>query len=158
VFFTLRRIWTFSHFTPVETRHKLVIFLIIPKFLYGVMVSKALVAIRGRLKEALKIPAHLGARISVCSLDTYYNLRICCAMYRLIGSCRPGSLFDGLQFDWSTRLFNLVIPRHRTLARASSFFVHGAILWNGLQPAVRRDSSLRRFNCQTKNSKWRFII
>jgi hypothetical protein len=53
-------------------------------------------------------------------------------IYRLIGSGRPGYLFDGLQFGRSARLFNLIIPSHRTSARASSFFVQGAILWNNL--------------------------
>jgi hypothetical protein len=49
-------------------------------------------------------------RILGCSLDTYYNLRICGVMYRLIGSGRLGYLFDGLLFGGSARLFNLIIP------------------------------------------------
>jgi hypothetical protein len=60
-------------------------------------------------------------------------------MYRLIGSGRPGYLFDGLQFGRYARLFNLILPSPRTSARASSFFVQGAILWNGLPPALRRE-------------------
>jgi hypothetical protein len=60
-------------------------------------------------------------------------------MYSLIGSGRSGNLLDGLQFSRSARLFNLIIPSHRTSARASSFFFQGAILWNGLPPAVRRE-------------------
>jgi hypothetical protein len=107
VFFTLRRLWTFSHFTPVETRRKFVISLIVPQFLYSdVMFSKASAAIRGRLKVACAryiygisryqhISEHAN-RIHGCSLDMYYDLRMCCAMYRLIGSDRPGYFFDGL--------------------------------------------------------------
>jgi hypothetical protein len=144
VFFTLRRLWTFSHFIPVETRRKLGISLIVPQFLYGdVLFSMVLAAIRGRLMVALNACArynygisryqHISEhanRILGCSLDTYYNLRICCVMYRLIGSGRPGYLFDGLQFGRSARFFNLIIPSHRTSARVSPFFVQGAILWN----------------------------
>jgi hypothetical protein len=40
-------------------------------------------------------------------------------MYRLLSSGRPGYLFDGLQFGRSV----LIIPSHRTSARAFSFFV-----------------------------------
>jgi hypothetical protein len=81
----------------------------------------------------------LANRILGCSLDTYYNLRmrICCAMYRLNISGRPG--FDGLQFGRSARPFNLIIPGHRSWAYASLFLVQGAMLWNGLPPAVRRE-------------------
>jgi hypothetical protein len=65
-------------------------------------------------------------------------------MYRLICSGRHEYLFDGLQFGWSARLFNII----RTLAGASSFFVQGAMLWNGLPPAVRKESSLRTFRIE----------
>jgi hypothetical protein len=66
-------------------------------------------------------------------------------MYRLIGSGRPMYLFDGLQFGRSARIFMLIIAIHRTSAGTSSFFVQGAMLWNGLPTAVRRESNLRRF-------------
>jgi hypothetical protein len=42
-------------------------------------------------------------------------------MYTLIKSGRPGYLFDELQFSQSRRLFNILVPAHRTAARASSF-------------------------------------
>jgi hypothetical protein len=60
-------------------------------------------------------------------------------MCRLIGSGRPRYLFDELQFGWSVRLLNLIIPSHRTSARAYSLFVQGAILWNGLPPQEERE-------------------
>jgi hypothetical protein len=41
-------------------------------------------------------------------------------MYTMINSGRPGYLFD-----------ELIVPAHRPTTRASSFFVQGAILWNG---------------------------
>jgi hypothetical protein len=124
VFYTLIRLWTFAHFTPPETRRKLVISLIVPQFLYGdVIFSKASAAIRGRLKLAFNACARYIYGISKyqhimehanntlgCSLDVYYSLRICCTLYRLIGSGRPGYLFDELQCGRSARLFNLINP------------------------------------------------
>jgi hypothetical protein len=118
VFFTLRRLWMFVHFTSPETRRKLVI------------------------SRYQHITDHAN-KILRYSLDVYYSLRICCTLYRLIGSGRPGYLFDELQFGRSARLLNLIVLSHCTTARASSFFVQGAILWNNLPPTVRRVSSLR---------------
>jgi hypothetical protein len=118
VFFTLSRLWTFSHFTPVETRRKLVISLIVSQLLEG----DIMFSIQERFKVALNACAryiydisryqHISEhanRILGCSIDTYYNLRICCAMYRLISSGRPGYLFDRLQFGRSARLSNLIM-------------------------------------------------
>jgi hypothetical protein len=54
MYLTLRGLWTFLHFTPVETRRKLVILFIVPQFLYSaIMFSKTSVAIRGKLKVAM---------------------------------------------------------------------------------------------------------
>jgi hypothetical protein len=89
-----------------------------------------------------------------CILDVYYSLRICCSSYRLIHSCRPGYLFDELQFVRSARLFNLIDPSHRV----SSLFVQGAILWNSLPPAVRRVSSLRGFRNKCLSYLRRFVV
>jgi hypothetical protein len=118
------------------------------------MFCKAPAPIQGRPKGALNaciryiygIPRyqHISEhanRIFGCSLDKYYNLRICCAMHHLIGSGRPGYLFNGLQFGRSAWLFNLILPGYRTSARA--------MLWNDLPQAVRRESSLRRFRNET---------
>jgi hypothetical protein len=53
VFFNLKRLWTMSHFTPLQTRHKLVTSLIVPQFLYcDAIFSKSTVRLRERLKIA----------------------------------------------------------------------------------------------------------
>jgi hypothetical protein len=52
-------------------------------------------------------------------------------MYTMINSGRPGYLFDELLLGRSRHLFNIIVPAHRPTTRASSFFVQGAILWNG---------------------------
>jgi hypothetical protein len=48
-------------------------------------------------------------------------------------------LFVRIQFGQSSRLFNLITPAHRTAARASSFFVQGAMLLNGHRPSGERN-------------------
>jgi hypothetical protein len=157
--FTLKRLWTTASFTPIETRRKLVTALIIPQFLYGdIIFSKTSAGLRERLKMTLNSCAryiygisrrqHISIftnKILGAPLDVYYSLRMCCSMFTLINSGRPGYLFDELQFGRSRRLFNIIVPAHRTAARASSFFVQGAIIWNGLPSEVRRVGSIGKF-------------
>jgi hypothetical protein len=51
---------------------------------------------------------------------------------------RRKTTLDRERYDGrSAHLFNLIIPSHRTSARASSFFVQGAILWNFLRSEER---------------------
>jgi hypothetical protein len=151
VFYTLRRLWPMAHFTPTETRRRLVVSLIVPQFLYcDVIFAKS----SARLRERLKITFNACARyiygisrfqhiseytnkILGMPLDIYYDWRICCMMHRLIEGRGPEYLSDLLQFGRSTRLRILITPAHRSSARASSFFVQGAILWNGLPVSVR---------------------
>jgi hypothetical protein len=69
VFFTRRRLWTF---TPPEMRRKLVISLIVPQFLYGDLIfSKASAAIRGRLKVALNACARY-----IYGISRYQHMRV----------------------------------------------------------------------------------
>jgi Reverse transcriptase (RNA-dependent DNA polymerase) len=159
VFYTLKRLWPMAHFTPIETRKKLVTSLIIPQFLYcDVIFSKTASGQRDKLKVAINSCAryiysvpryqHISQftnRILGVPLDTYYSYRICCMMHKLIRTGGPRYLFEELQFGHSIRLFNLITPAHRTASRASSFFVQGAILWNGLPSSVRREYSVGRF-------------
>jgi hypothetical protein len=159
VFFTLKRLWPMAHFTPIETRKKLVTSLIVPQFLYcDVVYSKTTLGLREKLKVAFNSCAryiygvsryqHISQytnRILGVPLDTYYSYRMCCAMFKLIRTGGPRYLFDRIRFGQSSRLFNLITPAHRTAARASSFFVQGAILWNGLPSSVRRENSVGRF-------------
>jgi Reverse transcriptase (RNA-dependent DNA polymerase) len=159
VYFSLKRLWTTALFTPIETKKKLVTALIIPQFLYcDVIFSKTTARLRERLKIALNscaryiygiprrqhISEHTNKILGV-PLDTFFSYRICQAMFRLIKSGSPSYLYDELQFGRSERIFGLLTPSHRSFARASSFFVQGAILWNGLPVEVRRESSMGKF-------------
>jgi hypothetical protein len=107
--------------------------------------------IPGRLQTALKACAryiygisryqHISKhanRILGCSLDTYYNLSICCAMYRLIGSGRPRCLFDGLQFGLLDFLFSLylVIVRLRSCGMVCHHCSEYRAAWGGLRMSV----------------------
>jgi hypothetical protein len=53
VFFKLKRLWPMAHFTPIETRKKLVISFIVPQFLYcDVVFSKTTLGLQEELKVA----------------------------------------------------------------------------------------------------------
>jgi hypothetical protein len=159
VIFTLKRLWTMSQFTPLKTRHKLVTTLIIPQFLYcDVIFSKSTARLRERLKIAFNSCAryiygisrfeHISRysnQILGVPLDLYYSHRICCAMNTIIKSGCPRYLYTKLQFGQYSRRFNHIILAHRLNRSASSFFVQGAMLWNGLLPEVKREGSIGKF-------------
>jgi hypothetical protein len=67
-----------------------------------------------------------------------YLLMWHCNQY-LVKACPRGSSGQ------SSRLFNLLVSAHSLNARACSFFVQGTILWNNLQPAVKRGESMGKF-------------
>jgi hypothetical protein len=135
------------NFTPTKTRHRFVVSLIGPQFQYcDFILAKS----SARLRERLKIVFNACARyiygisrfqhtskILGMPLDVYYDWRICYMMHRLIVGRGPGYFSDLLQFGRSTPLRILITPAHRTSARASAFFIQGAILGNGLLISVR---------------------
>jgi hypothetical protein len=96
VFFTLRRLWTFAHFTSTETRRKLVISLIVPQFLYGdVIFSKASAAIRGRLKIALNACARYIYGISKYQhITEHANKMLGCSFMFFLFHSSTFSLFE----------------------------------------------------------------
>jgi hypothetical protein len=150
VFFTLKRLWTMSQFTPIQTRQKLVTSLIVPQFLYcDFIFAKSSARLSERLKLAFDSCAwyihgisryeHISTytnRILGVPLDVYYSMKICCMINKIIKSRGARYLFDELRFGQSSLLFNLFVPAHSLNARACSFFVQGTILWNDLLPEM----------------------
>jgi hypothetical protein len=133
VLFTLKRLWTMAHFTPLKTRHKLVTALIVPLFLYcDVIFSKSTARLRERLKIAFNSCAryiygisrfeHISDysnQILGVPLDLYYCYRICCTINTIIKSRCPRYLYTELQFGQSSHRLNLIIPAHRLNRSAS---------------------------------------
>jgi hypothetical protein len=68
-------------------------------------------------------------------LGRYYSFRICCQMYRIVSTRKPGS----------ARLSNLIVRRHHNAATVFLCFIRGAVLWNYLPTSVRGESSEGRF-------------
>jgi hypothetical protein len=66
-------------------------------------------------------------------------------MYNVISSGEQGYLHDSIQFGCSRRLGGIIIPCHNTVATAASFFIRGAILWNGLPLSVREERGIGKF-------------
>jgi Reverse transcriptase (RNA-dependent DNA polymerase) len=169
VLFTLKRLWTMSQFTPLQTRHKLVTSLVIPQFLYcDVIFSKSTARLRERLKIAFNSCAryiygisryqHISAfsiQILGVPLEIYYSYRICCTMNSIIKSGCARYLFSELQFGQSSRRLNLITPVHRSSRSTSSFFVQGAMLWNSLPPEVKREGSNEKFREKCLSHLWR---
>jgi hypothetical protein len=108
VFFTRKRLWTISHFTPLQTRHKLVTNLI---------VNKSTARLRERLKVAFNSCARYIFRISrfehisqytnkywgYCWISTTVTgVAAPTSMNKIILSGGPQYLFDELQFGHSS--------------------------------------------------------
>jgi hypothetical protein len=143
--FTLRCLWPMAHFTPTETRRRLVVSLIVPQFLFCDVIFCEIIECfsavsSGSLLEWLKIIFNACARyiygiLLFQHISEYISL-VCHENLLIVGRALA-YLSDLLQFGRSTRLRILITPTHRTSAIASSFFVQGAILWNGLPISVR---------------------
>jgi hypothetical protein len=159
IFFTLKRLWSMSQFTPIQTRQKLVTSLIVPQSLYcDVIFSKSSARLRERLKLAFNSCAryihgisrydHISTynnRILGVLLDMYYSMRIYYMINKIIKSGGPRYLFEELRWGQACRLFNLLVTAHSLNSCACSFFVQGTILWNDLRPAVKRGGSMGKF-------------
>jgi hypothetical protein len=137
VLFTLRRVWTMWHSTPLRTCHKLMTSLIVPQILYCDVIFSISTA---RLRERLKVTFNSSARyifgISITQytnqilgipLDQYYRFRNCCTMNNITKTGCPRYLFTELQFDQSRRLFNIIIPVHKSSQMSTSFIIQGSV-------------------------------
>jgi hypothetical protein len=128
VLFTLKRLWTMSTFMPMETRHKLVTSLIVPQFLYcDVIFSNSTVRLRERLKVVFNSCTkyiygisryeHItqyANRILGSPLEKFYSFRVCCTMNNIIKTGCPRYLFSEIQCGQTSRMFNIIIPFHRS--------------------------------------------
>ena len=147
----LSRLWCTADFTPIETRRKLVLALLLPKFLYcDILYSQSSVGNKDRLNKCYNSCARyaygirLGESISEHAknitgntLNQMYGYRICSFFHRLISQNKPDYLYDKLRFGHSQRTKILIPPRHVHTDRGSSLFVGGATMWNSLPSEVR---------------------
>lgn len=142
----LRKLWLTASFTPIETRRKLVLTLIIPIITYAEVVYCSLDSLSQHklqvaFNDAVRYVHGLRRydRISVlsknllgCTLQQYLNARACIFLHKIIISKSPPYLFCKLKFSRSRRTFNINIPCFKYLNSSRLFFIHAIRLWNSL--------------------------
>jgi hypothetical protein len=123
VYFALRRLWSTASFTPVGTRRKLALSLVVPLFFYcDVVCSKTSAGRRHKLKVAFNSCARYVYGVSRrdhisdyansllgMPLGMFFSFGICCQMYIIVSSGEPGYLYDSIQFGRSRRLGGIII-------------------------------------------------
>jgi Reverse transcriptase (RNA-dependent DNA polymerase) len=155
----LSRLWGTAHFTPTETRRKLTVALLLPKFQYcDIIYSQSSEGNKDRLKKCYNSCARYVYNIRYSesisgpakniigkTLDQLHRYRICSFFYKLIQQREPGYLCDKLRFGLSQRTSVLIPPRHYHSDYGHSFFVEGASMWNSLPLEIRSARSVEAF-------------
>jgi hypothetical protein len=155
----LSRLWCTASYTPVETRRKLTVALLLPKFQYcDVLYSQSSEGNKERLNKCYNSCARyvygIGIRESVSgpaknitgkTLSQQHAYRICALFHKIILEKTPTYLWEKLRFGRSQRTSILIPPRHNYTDYGNSFFVEGASMWNSLQLEVRSARSKETF-------------
>lgn len=151
----LRKLWLSANFTPIETRRKLVIALIIPIITYAEVVysnldslsqHKLQVAFNDSVRYIYGLRRYdriseLSRNVLGCSLQQYLNARNCIFLHNIITRKTPEYLYSRLNFSRSHRTFNINIPTFRYLNSSRLFFIHSIRLWNSLPIHIKRINS-----------------
>jgi Reverse transcriptase (RNA-dependent DNA polymerase) len=155
----LSRLWCTANFIPTETRRKLAVALLLPKFQYcDVLYSQSSEGNKDRLKkcynscaryvysirssESISGPA---TNITGRTLGQLHAFRICSFFYKIITQREPGYLWEKLRFGRSQRTGVLIPPQYYYSDRGNSFFVEGASMWNSLPLEIRSACSIEAF-------------
>jgi Reverse transcriptase (RNA-dependent DNA polymerase) len=156
----LSRLWCTADFIPTETRRKLAVALLLPKFQYcDILYSQSSEGNKETLsklynscarfvysinnpRESMSVHAQ---NMTGRTLDQLHRYRICSFYYKIISQRSPGYLYDKLRFARSQRTGILIPPRYHYADRGNSFFVEGASMWNSLSLEVRSARSVEAF-------------
>jgi hypothetical protein len=155
----LRRLWPITRYMTVDMRKKLVISLIVPKFLYASPVySGTSEGAWDKLRMAFNSCAryvfqkrkydhisHLAIKILGTDIKSYLRMYDSIQLFKLIKSKSPQYLYRKLSFSRSTRTQNLNIPENTVWARSNSLFVRGVGRWNALSLSIRCQGSVENF-------------
>jgi Reverse transcriptase (RNA-dependent DNA polymerase) len=129
----LSRLWCTADFTPTETRRKLAVALLLPKFQYcDVLYSQSSEGNKTRLNklynscaryvyninpmESISGPAK---NITGKTLNDMYKYRICSSYHKIINKREPGYLWGKLRFGLSQRTGVLIPSRHNHTDRGN---------------------------------------
>jgi hypothetical protein len=151
VYSTLGRLWVSTRFMSVELRKKLVISLIMPRFIYGSQLfvgapksvwSKLNMAFNSCIRYVYRRRRYDSIRsvpneILGCSLEKYLLSVSCSFIHKLIISNTPRYLSKRINFAGSNRTRNLELPLAHLRCRRASLFVHGICIYNKLDIQTR---------------------
>lgn len=148
----LRKLWLTADFTPVETRKRLVIALIVPLITYAEVVYSSLDSLSQRKLQVafndavryiygLRRSDHISAysrSVLGCSLTEYLSARNCIFLHTILKNKAPTYLFNKFIFARSQRSQHLLLPRFQYLNSSRLFFIHAVRLWNSLPVHIKR--------------------
>jgi Reverse transcriptase (RNA-dependent DNA polymerase) len=155
----LSRLWCTADFTPIETRRKLAVALLLPKFQYcDILYSQSSEGNKARLKKCYNSCARYVYRIRTSdsisqhaknitgrTLGQLHRYRICSFFHKIISQREPAYLFDKIRFGRSQRTNVIIPPRHNYTEYGNSFFVQGASMWNSLSSEIRSTGDAEAF-------------
>lgn len=165
VYSILSKLWMSEKFTPRNIKIKLIKSLIVPIFTYCAPIyagcansdwQKLNVAFNSCARYAFNVRrgdpiSSLAKSLLGCSLRNYFHYSSCVFLYKLIRFKSPSYLYSKIEFSLTPRNLNNINfpPRSKTLARSSSFFVHGVKLWRSLSADLRNLESIGAFKCRS---------
>lgn len=159
VYFILRNLRVSSYFTPVETKRKLVIQLLLPHITYAAEVYSKLDShsshkLQVSFNNATRYVYNLNRFSSMsswrklilgCDLDDYLRMRNLLFLHRILQNKTPAYLYEKLSFGRSARCMTLIVPRFSTLCSSRFFFVNAIKLWNTLPVNIKLIGEKSRF-------------
>lgn len=147
----LRKLWVTASFTPVETRRRLVLTMIVPILSYAEVVYSNLDSLSQHklqvcfnnsvryiygLKRYSRI-SHLSTNLLGCTMQQYFRVRNCIFLHKIINGKRPDYLYKKLSFSQSRRTLNINMPSYNYLNSSRLFFIHSVRLWNSLPMHIK---------------------
>jgi hypothetical protein len=162
IYTTLCRLRINCKYMSTEVRRRLVVSLLIPKFIYcaPIIIGASKTAMH-RLNVAYNSCARFvycvnrfdhisqfSKKIINCSLPNFLKHCICVFIFKLLLFKQPLYLYEKLNFMKSNRSYYdnyLVIPRYHSSFRERSFWIEGLRIWNSLSSDIRNSSTLSAF-------------
>lgn len=155
----LRQLTLSSRMLGKEVKLKLFKSLILPHFIYGAEFllnasARSLVRLRVALNSCVRYVYNLSRFSSVshlhkhflgCSFHDFIRLRALLALFKIIKFNSPSYLHLKLQPFRSSRVMNLIIPRHNTSHYGDTLFVRGITIWNQLPVQIKNNNTLIGF-------------
>lgn len=159
IYYVLRNLRVSSNFTPIETKRKLVLQLIVPLINYFAEVysqldsrslQKLLVAFNNTTRYIYGISRYSSItswRKMILGYDLVDHLRIrnLLFLHRLIHTQTPLYLHSKLLHGLSTRRMTLIIPEHKYLSSSRHFFVNAIKQWNALPNSIKLETRRNSF-------------